>query len=286
MTSTPPPLCPAVSPSAVFPPWDPCSPAEGRDNTPFRTRKMRSSTAALALAGSVGTLRKCEMGFTRASSEERYCARSAPCRDALQVLTTSRRTPHSSSTVSVGSHASGRQCSCMMPETNRDFSCEGMHTEVTALTKRATATGSSLGSSASASSKRSHLSTRTRRLLETHDAVILFASVRHAAEAVSTWDAIRMPSSGGRSVRRNDDGSEAAGSGVGGFLSEKSRAGETSKLALRRLLLVEAIARVTRRVTGIAVVRGGRRSPARSRVSRAARARLWSASSPFYYFGK
>ena len=71
-----------------------------------------------------------------------------------------------------------------------------------------------------------------------------------------------------------------------GVSQRKVESGETSKLALRRLLLVEAIARVTRRVTGIAVVRGGRRSPARSRVSRAARARLWSASSPFYYFRK
>ena len=187
---------------------------------------MRSSTAALALAGSVGTRRKCEMGFTRASSEERYCARSAPCRDALQVLTTSRRTPHSSSTVSVGSHASGRQCSCMMPETNRDFSCEGMHTEVTALTKRATATGSSLG-------------VERLGLLEA------FAPLHAHQEALGDprrGNLVREREArrgggvdmgcnqdaelGRRSVRRNDDGSEAAGSGVGGFLSEKSRAGK------------------------------------------------------------
>jgi hypothetical protein len=101
---------------------------------------------------SPGRLVKCEMGLRVSSSVARYCASTSPWRSGDHFPTTERRTPHSSATPSVGTRASGRLCSCTIPATNFVLSSLGMHTEATALTKRATVWGLSSRSSASASS--------------------------------------------------------------------------------------------------------------------------------------
>ena len=92
------------------------------------------------------------MGFNVFSSVARYCARSSPWRSADQPPTTALKTLHSSTMPKVGTALSGRQCSCTIPPTNLIFSHSGIHTDVTAVMKRATVSGASSAFSASATS--------------------------------------------------------------------------------------------------------------------------------------
>ena len=86
----------------------------------------------------------------------------------------------------------------------------GMHTEATALTKRATVSGCRPAERLRVVSQLTRVDARGR-LLETHDAVVLFTRTMLAREAVSRRSAMRMPISLGRSVSWKEARARRAG---------------------------------------------------------------------------